>query len=74
MAYDDEIINIIKRELDTHGKRYMFIKIFYPRLVSRVDLEGSPYQCANNIYSEFEKQGQLNNLKALLIKHFNNGL
>lgn len=52
----------IATHLDTRDKRYMFLKISFPELVSRIQLEGASEYCAWNIYEEFSKQQMLGSL------------
>lgn len=68
---DEKLIKQIARELNTHDKRYTFLKILFPRLVSRIALEGSAEQAAYNIEKEFSKQGMLVLLKTELDRVFN---
>jgi cation transport regulator ChaB len=64
----DALIKALETYLDTRDKRYMFLKISFRDLVSRINLEGSAHEVAWNIYSEFEKQQMLGSLMA----HMNN--
>lgn len=70
----DALINALCEELDTRDKRFMFIKMEFPKLVSRIQLEGSAYETAWEIYSEFEKQNMLGSLMACLNSKLNTEL
>lgn len=62
----DALIAALSKELDTRDKRYMFLRMEFPKLVSRINLEGSAEQTAWNIYEEFDKQRMLGSLMACM--------
>lgn len=65
----DKLIDALAKELDTRDKRFMFIKCMFPhvpRILGRINLEGSPQESAWQIFSEFEKQGMLGSLTACM--------
>jgi hypothetical protein len=66
----DKIVEKIESILDTRDKRFMFLKIAFPRLVLRIQLEGSAHETAYSIYFEFEKQGMIGSLVAHLNNYF----
>ncbi len=73
----DKLIEAIIKELDTRDKRFMFIKCMFPHmpsLVGRINLEGSSYSSAWEIYSEFDKQGMFGSLIACMNNVFNSNL
>ena len=70
----DELIEAIAEHLDTRDKRYMFLRIFFRDLVSRIQIEGSPMDTAWNIYSEFEKQQMDGSLMACINNTFDTDL
>jgi len=57
------MVKEIAKELNTHDKRYMFLKIFFPRLVSRINLEGSSDNVAYFMVDEFIKQNMIQELE-----------
>lgn len=59
-----ELLDSIASILDTRDKRFMFLKLEFPRLVSRINLEGSSDNVAWNFYEEFRKQCMLGSLIA----------
>lgn len=69
-VYDEILMKKIEDHLETHDKRYMFIKIFYPTMLSRVNLEGSSHSCSSAIYFFFEKQQLLKQLEKDINKVF----
>lgn len=62
----DVLIKNLSIYLDTRDKRFMFLKIFFPVFVYKIDLEGSPRNAAMNIYKYFDKNDSLEDLE----KHF----
>jgi len=68
---DKELIEIIEKELNTHDKRWMFLKLEFPLLVSKINLEGATSDTASNIYFEFDKHNLLDKLKSILTDKFN---
>ena len=73
----DKLIDALARELDTRDKRFMFIKCMFPhvpRIIARVNLEGSPEESAWQIFAEFEKQCMLGSLMACMNNVFDSEL
>jgi hypothetical protein len=66
----ESLVEAIKKELDTRDKRFMFLKLEFPILVSRINLEGSAHECAWNIYFEFDKMGMTGSLMACMNTKF----
>lgn len=64
----DEIIKILENQLNTHDKRFMFLKLEFPFLVSHIVLEGSAHDTAYNIYYAFEKRDILKDLQRVLFE------
>ena len=62
----DDLIATLSKELDTRDKRYMFLRIHFRDLVSKINLEGSAFQTSWNIYDEFNKQKMLGSLMACM--------
>lgn len=67
----DSLLSAMEEKLDTRDKRFMFLKMEFKELVSRIDLEGSAHQTAWNIFVEFEKQCMLGSLIACLNSKLN---
>lgn len=67
---DAEILKRIQTNLDTRDKRFMFIKILWPRMVHRVDLEGATLDFSVRLYLEFKKAGLINDLNHSLSTYF----
>ena len=65
-ATQDNIIKALEKELDTRDKRYMFLRLEFSDLLSRIVIEGSAFECAWNIYKYFEKSNMLGSLTATL--------
>ena len=63
-----QLIKDISNYLNTHDKRYMFLKILFPRLVTRVKLEGSCDDVSFWIVDEAIKLNILDSLE----EHINN--
>lgn len=59
---EERLLEILQKELDTRDKRYMFIRLEFPELTSRIDLEGSAYQSSCNIIFEFKKHQKIDKL------------
>ena len=70
----DTILESLSLHLDTRDKRYMFLKCNFKQLTSRIQLEGTSYDCAWNIYEEFEKQQMLGSLVATFNSIFETNL
>lgn len=73
----DKLVEAIIKELDTRDKRFMFIKCMFshvPSILGRINLEGSSYSSAWEIYSEFDKQGMLGSLIACMNNVFHSNL
>lgn len=62
----DKLLDELSIQFDTRDKAWMFIRIEFRSLISKIDLEGSPDQRAFNIYDEFEKQGMIGSLMAMM--------
>ena len=62
----DALIKALEIELDTRDKRFMFLRMEFKELVSKINLEGSAHSVALNIYYEFEKQEMIGSLMACL--------
>lgn len=73
----DKLVIAIIKELDTRDKRFMFIKCMFPHIpsmVGRINLEGSSYSSAWEIYFEFDKQGMLGSLISCMNSVFHSNL
>lgn len=73
----DKLIEALSMELDTRDKRYMFIKCMFPhtpRMLSHINLDGSPYESAWQIYDEFQKQCMVGSLIACFNMVFDSNL
>lgn len=70
----DNLIEALSTHLDTRDKRFMFLKIAFPTLVSRIQLEGTAENCAYNFYEEFDKQQMLGSLIACVNSYFHTDL
>lgn len=68
MSQDERLalVSALENYLDTRDKRWMFLKIEFPKVISAVDLEGAPSIVAWNIYEEFKKQNMRGSLIACL--------
>lgn len=64
------LVDKIADSLNTHDKRYMFLKIFFPRSVSRINLEGASWYVAYQIVEEFIKQNEIEELERKLMETF----
>lgn len=73
-ASRDALIDAMAKELDTRDKRFMFLKVSFPKLLPMIQLEGTPFNVAWNIYSEFKKQQMLGSLMACMNGYFNSNL
>ena len=73
-ASRDMILGAIARELDTRDKRYMFLRINFPKFLPAINLEGAPRDVAWNIYSEFEKQQMIGSLSACMNGQLDTGI
>lgn len=51
------IISILAKELDTRDKRFMFLRLSFPKAIACINLEGSSMTAAWAINSYFENQG-----------------
>ena len=60
---NSELQYILERELDTRDKRYMFLRILFPKEICHINLEGSPMMTTFNIISRFKKNGRLSQLE-----------
>jgi hypothetical protein len=70
----DILIDAIAKELDTRDKRFMFLKISFPKVLPMIELEGSSFNVAWNIYSEFEKQRLVGSLICCMNSYFDSNL
>lgn len=73
----NKLIDTLARELDTRDKRFMFIKCMFPhvpRIIARINLEGSPDESAWQIFAEFEKQCMVGSLIACMNNVFDSKL
>lgn len=57
------MVHNLANELDTHDKRFMFLKIFFPEFLGLVNLEGSPKEVAFRLVDFFLKQDILHDLE-----------
>lgn len=63
----EKLIDALAKELDTHDKRSMFLRCsFHTISRARMQLEGTAYDCAWNIYEEFRKHQMLGSLMACM--------
>jgi len=67
----NELIKALCNYLDTRDKRFMFLKILFPILAYKINLEGSIKNTSWEIYNEFEKQEMLESLIMGLNNVFN---
>lgn len=70
----DSLIEALETVLDTRDKRFMFLRMEFRDVVSRINLEGSAHETAWNIYEEFRKQGMRGSLIACLNARLDCGL
>lgn len=66
---DSNLLKLIQDNLDTRDKRFMFLKIVFPTIVHRIDLEGATLDFSVRLHLEFEKQNRLNELE-MYIKQY----
>ena len=66
----DEVLKKLENSLDTRDKRFMFLKICFPKLLPYINIEGSQVDTAFQIYDEFEKHGMCGSLLSCLNIHF----
>jgi hypothetical protein len=62
----DALLKALGDKLDTRDKRFMFLKLSFPKLLSNIQIEGSQKQTAWNIYDHFKKQCMLGSLMACM--------
>ena len=62
----DALLRALETILDTRDKRFMFLKIEFPKVLSFINLEGSSHVVSFGIYDEFRKRGMLGSLMATL--------
>jgi len=70
----ESVIKVLSKELDTRDKRYMFLKLEFPKFVSRIDLEGSSYNVAHSIYGYINMQCATKDLIHILNLKFKAGI
>ena len=70
----DKLIDALAQHLNTHDKRYMFLKMSFPKLISSIQLEGSAHDTAWNIYTAFDKQQMLGSLASSVMAHLDDTL
>jgi len=58
-----QLLNAIEKELDTRDKRFMFLKLEYPFVIPKAQLEGTIEYCSYSIYIEIDKHSLLSELK-----------
>jgi hypothetical protein len=58
------------KELNTHDKRYMFLRVLFPQYVSRINLEGSSLETCYRIVDYFLKSGTYSELEAAFYRIF----
>lgn len=63
---DSQLLSQIEYKLRTHDLRWMFLRIYFPNQMPRMQLEGTSSDCAMSIYSELEKSNMLDDLSAKL--------
>lgn len=66
----DQILGVLENHLDTRDKRYMFLKLTFPKMCARIQLEGSAEETAFNIFDEVERQEMIEALIARLNSAF----
>lgn len=69
-AIDNKLIERMERVLDTHDKRYMFLKLTFPSVVTKIQLEGSTQNTCFFIYEHIQKIGKEKELKKTFDTHF----
>jgi hypothetical protein len=70
----DNLLEFLSKELDTRDKRYMFLKMEFPKFIKHIDLEGCAYSTSYNIYDHFDKQGMVGSLIATINCKFDTDL
>jgi len=70
MYYDDELQEIMRKNLDTRDKRFMFLRIFFPKLIHQINLEGSTEQACYDIEDVFIKHQMQGSLRTHIMVHF----
>jgi hypothetical protein len=58
------------KELNTHDKRYMFLRVLFPQYVSRINLEGPPLETCYRIVDYFLKSGTYSELESAFYRTF----
>ena len=71
MKTKEAMINSMVENIETHDKRYMFLKILFPDLLPNINIEGSAWRAAHEIYFHFQNQQMLGSLCATLNSYFN---
>jgi len=67
----DQLISAMEDIFDTRDKAYMFFRLEFPNVLHRLYLECSPHERAWHIYNEFERQGMIGSLMAVINSKFN---
>ena len=62
----DKLNKSLSTILDTRDKRYMFLRMEFPRTISFINLEGAANYASHEIIEEFQKRGMLGSLIACL--------
>lgn len=62
METKKRIEKLLVDNLNTVDKRFMFFKIFYPKILPHLNLEGTNVDVSFNIVEEFRKRDQLESL------------
>lgn len=66
----ENMLKVISRELDTRDKRFMFLKLMFPDLLSTIQIEGNIKETSYNILIKFENSNMLGSLCAVLNTYF----
>ena len=65
-----EISGKICELMNTHDKRWMFMKTFFPGRLSYVNLEGPPERTCFCMVEEIFKNDEQEKLEEILLKHY----
>ena len=74
MQTRSKIIESLIENLETHDKRYMFLKLLFPKTLPFINIEGSANETSYQIYFEFEKRNLVTELVSKLNEHFNSNI
>ena len=68
----DVFYDLMQKELDTRDKRYMFLKILFPKVLPIINIEGSTNNAVYEIIHYFRKNGEesLKEFQDTVIKYF----